>query len=323
MTARLALVGVSSLLGKEIKDQLAASGFPGTAVELFDLDDVAGILTDYGAEARVFAKAVTERVLGHELVCFCGHQKTAAEYFDPLLGAGGLGLDCSGAWLHDERAFVWVPGSTTPPQLETQRATAIPQAAALVLGATAAALGDRIARSAANVFLPASERGDAGIQELSQQSTAVMNLLDLDDQVFGRRQAFDLFVPGAEHPLSSESLGATLSRLGIATPAVNVISAPVFHGIAVSWHVAGATTEEVATALREAGFPVVDDGSSAGSADSPVQAVGKLGVQAMQLRSDGGGVWIWAVADNLQTRAAAAVAAIHTLLGTPVSEALQ
>ena len=218
-TARLALVGASSLLGKEVKDRLAATGFPGAALELFDVDDVAGVLTDYGEEARVFAEAVSDRVLAHELVCFCGDRATAEQYLEPLLAAETLGLDCSGAWLSDARSFIWVPGSSTPPQLDQQRAAAIPQAAALLLASVAAALGDVMKRASANVFLPASERGDAGIEELSQQSTAVLNLLDVDRAVFGRRQAFDVWSPTAEHPLGGQSLRATLERLGIPTPA--------------------------------------------------------------------------------------------------------
>ena len=38
---RLALVGASSLLGAEVKDQLAASDVPRNAVSLFDLKEVA------------------------------------------------------------------------------------------------------------------------------------------------------------------------------------------------------------------------------------------------------------------------------------------
>ena len=54
---RMALVGAASLLGREIKDHLAEAGFPGRAVELLDLDDEVGLLTDYGSEARVVAEA--------------------------------------------------------------------------------------------------------------------------------------------------------------------------------------------------------------------------------------------------------------------------
>lgn len=318
---RLALVGAASLLGKEIRDQLAASGFPGDAVALFDLEELAGVLTDYGDEARVFAATVAERVLEHELVCFCGQPAIAAEYLDRLLDAEGLGLDCTGVWLTDERAFAWIPGATATPRLGEQRATVIPHAATLMLGSASAALDGLGSGMSASVFLPASERGDAGLSELSQQSTAVLNLRDVDQKVFGRRQAFDLWPAEADHPLCGERLGATLAKLGLPVPAIEVISAPVFHGLALSLFVAGAEADAVRDALGEAGFALRPAGDAA--VDSPVRAVGRSGLHGLDVRADAGGVWVWAVADNLHGRATAAVAAIHTLLGTPASDALQ
>lgn len=323
---RLALVGAASLLGKEIKGQLAASGFPSHAVGLFDLEELAGVLTDYGEEARVFADTVTDRILDHELVCLAGDQQTASDYLGPLLEAGILGLDCTGAWLDDDRAFPWIPGSTAPPRLEEHRGIAIPHATAIALGATMAALGDLGTPLSATIFLPASELGDAGLQELSQQSNAVLNLLDVDVEIFGRRQAFDLWVPSPDHPHCAERLAAVLRRLELRLPAINVVSAPVFHGMALSVFVAGAAAEEVSAALQAAGFLVAGAGTAGNTDDahdSPARVVGKPGMHTLTVRNDAGGAWIWSVVDNLHSRAAAALAAIHTLLGESVSGALQ
>lgn len=322
-SARLALVGAASLLGKEIKDQLAASGFPGHAVALFDLEELAGVLTDYGEEARVFADAVGDRILGHELVCLAGDQQTATGYLGPLLEGNSLGIDCTGAWLEDDRAFPWIPGRTAPPGVEEQRAIAIPPATVIALGATMAALGDLGTPVVANIFLPASELDNAGLQELSTQSTAVLNLLDVDIEVFGRRQAFDMWVPAPDHPQGAERLAAMLRRLDLRTPAINVVSAPVFHGMALSVFVAGADAGDVTAALQDGGFHVAGAGSTDNALDSPAQVVGSPGMHTLAVRSDAGGAWIWSVVDNLRARAAAALAAIHTLLGEPAGNALQ
>jgi aspartate-semialdehyde dehydrogenase len=320
---RLALVGAASLLGKEIKDQLAASGFPGTALALLDFEEVAGVLTEYGDEARVFADTVAERVLRHELACFCGNREQAAGHLEGLLAADGLGLDCTGAWLADPRAFAWIPGVTATPRLHKQRAIVIPPASALLLGGTVAALGELVERASINVFLPATERGDAGFEELSQQSTAVLNLLAVDETVFGRQQAFDMWLPSAEHPLSAASLGATLDRLGLPVPALEVVSAPVFHGMALSMFVAGAGGDTVRDALEGGGIDVLEATAARDEADSPVRIVGRGGLRAVAVREEARGAWVWLVTDNLHTRAAAAVAAIHTLLGVPVGDVLQ
>jgi len=321
-TARLALLGAASLLGKELKDQLAASGFPGEAVALFDVEELAGVLTDYGEEARVFAETITERVLAHELVCFCGDRDSAAGYLDPLLEARGLGLDCTGAWVEDERAYPWVPGASEAPRLQDHRALAIPGAAPLVLARLLSALDGHGTHISADLFVPATERGDAGLHELSTQSTAVLNLIEIDQEVFGRRQAFDLWLPPADSPLCADRIRRVMARLSLPTAAINVVSAPVFHGITLSVFVAGSSASDLGAALREAGLE--DSGESTDDpVDSPVRAVGHAGLQGLQLRDDDGGTWVWAVADNLHARAAAAVAAIHTLLPAEVSDQTQ
>jgi len=319
-TTRLALVGAASLLGKEIKEQLAASGFSADAVTLFDLEEVAGVLTDYGEEARVFTEAVTDQVLAHELICFCGDALTAADYLGPLLGADCLGVDCTGAWLDGDAAPPWVPGVSAPPRLSETRVTAIPPATVIMLSGTLAALGDLAGDASVTVFVPASERGDSGLHELSQQSTAVLNLLDTDQEVFGRQQAFDLWIPPDGHPLSAARLAATLTRLELPVPAISVVSASVFHGMALSVFTAGAAADAAATALNSAGFQLADSPEEA--TDSPVRVVGTPGMHA-HVRDDAGGAWVWVVADNLHARAAATVAAIHTLLGSSPSGALQ
>ena len=321
--SRLAVVGASSLLGKEIKDQLAASGFPGEAVTLFDLEELAGVLTDYGEEARVFAETVTERVVHHELVCCVGDQSTAVDYLPAVLEAGSLGLDCTGAWLDDDRTFPWIPGTTAPPGVENHRAIAIPDGASILLGTTMAALGDLGAPVTANLFVPASELGNAGLQELLQQSTAVLNLHEVEIEVFDRQQAFDMWVPSPHRARSGERIGALLGRLDIRAPAINIVSAPVFHGMAMSMFVAGADAHGVAAALQAGGIQVAGAEAEQDPADSPARVVGRPGIHAIAVRQDAGGVWIWSVVDNLHARAAAVVAAIHTLLGEPVSGAPQ
>jgi hypothetical protein len=54
-----------------------------------------------------------------------------------------------------------------------------------------------------------------------------------------------------------------------------------------------------------------------------VRIVGRGGLRAVAVREEARGAWVWLVTDNLHTRAAAAVAAIHTLLGVPVGDVLQ
>lgn len=318
---RLAIVGANSLLGKEIKEQLAGSGYPSAKTTLFELEELAGLLTDYGTEARVINETVAEQVLDHEIVCFCGDPGTARDYLERLLTANHLGLDCTGAWLEDDRAFGWIPGINTPPRISEHRALVIPPATSILLAGAMVALGDAAANASANVFVPASERGDDGLSELSQQSTAILGLAEIEDGVFGRQLAFDVWVPPPDDALGAERVAATLKWLDVSVPAINIVAVPVFHGMALSLFLPGAAADDVAAALSNAGFSVSDEAGEV--VDSPVRVAGIAGIHTISVRDDVSGVWVWAVTDNLHARAAAAVAAIHTLAGVAVSASPQ
>ncbi len=314
---RLALVGATSLLGKELKDQLAASGVPPDAVTLFDLEEIAGILTDYGDEARVFAKTVAEDVLTHELICFCGDPATARDSLEGIRRAGALGIDCTGAWLDDPNAFAWIPGVSEAPSGSHDHAIVIPPAPCLMLGTTLAALGDSGDSAAVTVFVPASDLDKAGLQELAQQSTAVLNLEEVDVEVFGRQLAFDIWPAAPDRTGDALALASLLTRLGFTAPALQLVSVPVFHGTTMSLFVPGADAEKISTALLDAGITVgAKDGKPI---DSPMLVTGSPGLHAIAVRPDRDGIWLWLTIDNLHARAAAAVAAIHALSGSGLS----
>ena len=150
---RVALVGASSLLGTEIKRQLGDSGFPGSALSLLDLDEVAGVLTEYGDEARVLAEAVSEDILGHDVVCFCGDPATASEHFEAVRREGRVGIDCTGASAGRDDVFLWLPGVSPPPTLHDNPFNAMPSAGTLLLGSIIDALGETGARAAATLLL--------------------------------------------------------------------------------------------------------------------------------------------------------------------------
>ena len=318
---RLALVGASSLLGTEVKDQLAASGVPRDVVSLFDMKEVAGVLTEYGDEARVFAETVSENLLTHKLICFCSDPAKATESLDMILSSGKLGIDCTQAWSDDPRTFAWIPGVSTPPTMSDQRAIVIPSAACLMLGTTLAALGRLGEQAAATIFLPASDLGKAGLQELSQQSIAVLNLEAVDSPIFGRQLAFDLWPTACLRGEAQKVLRRELERLDFVPPPLQIIQAPVFHGMAMSLYVPDVDTSEVSRALLDANL-IVGTGNGV-QIDSPVQVTGTPGLHAIAVRPDHHGVWLWLTIDNLHARAAATVAAMWAMSASELSDELQ
>ena len=309
----VALVGAGSLLGREIVQQLAATGLPSDCVALLDLEELANILTEYGDEARVMVDTATDDLLQHDVVCFCGDRFVAAEHLSHLLKHDRTSIDCTGAWLERSEVCVWLPGTAPAPSLAEHRAIALPSAAAMLLGTTLSALGEASHDAVATILLPASDDGEPGIQELSQQSTAVMNIDGIDQEVFGRQRAFDLWPAGDES--GAQRVSNELGNAGLPVPRLTVIAAPVFHGTSAALFLPGANAAAVEQALRGAGIPIGAETEDGSEIDSPVRAAGTSGVHAAAIRDDAGGAWAWMVIDNLNARAAAAVAAIHAVLG--------
>ena len=316
--ASVALAGASSLLGGEIKDQLAASGFPGQAVALLEAEELAGLLTEYGEEARAMTAAVREELLQHDLICLCGSAEFAAEQLQPLRDAGQLGIDCTGAWAHAPGTYLWLPGTNAEPELESNPAIALPSGPGQLVAVAMAALGELAEGAVATVLVPASERGHRGLKELSQQAIAVLNLEELEEAVFGRQLAFDIWPqPASGEHGSEQDLADELRRLDVHPPALSVLAAPVFHCIGAKVYLPAAAPDAVSTALGEA-FSL--GATDAGTIDSPVRVAGQPGIHVGGIRpEDSGGTWVWLITDNLKARAGAAVDAIHALLGSALA----
>ena len=310
---RVALVGAGSLLGREITRQLAATGLPSECVTLLDLEELANILTEYGDEAWVMVDTAADDLLRHDVVCFCGDRSVADEHLSHLLEHDRIGIDCTGAWAERSEASVWLPGTGPPPSLTKHRAIALPSAATMLLSTTLAALGEASRDAVATVLLPASDDGEPGLRELSQQSTAVMNIEGIDQEVFGRQRAFDLWPAGDD--CGARRVSNELSDAGLPVPRLTVIAAPVFHGTSAALFLPAADAAAVEQAFRGAGIPIGAETVDGSEIDSPVRAAGTSGVHAAAIRDDAGGAWAWMVIDNLNARAAAAVAAIHAVLG--------
>ncbi len=307
---RVALVGPSHVLGADLKDRLASAGYPGDAVELLDLDEHVGLLTEYGDEARVVLEAADEAFAGFEVVCFCSDAPTTAR-FAPAAAAAGTAIDCTGVMSRE--SDVQLVGADGSP--DATGLLAIPQSATLML----AKLGEAVDLTGAScsITLPASDLCDAGTEEMAKQASALLNLGDAPDEVFGRRLAFDLWLDVTRPDGASGRIRAELEQLGVQPPAIHAQRGSVFHGLAASIYFPDAK----AAALTEALESVAEFGALTGAndaVDSPVRVAGLDGLHVAAVRDDpAGGAWLWSVMDNHRATTAATLTAIATRLGRP------
>lgn len=310
-------MGSSSVLGADLKDLLARTGYPGRTVELLDLDDQIGLITKYGDEARVTLEAAEDSVREYQLVCFCG-DPTAAERFAPVVvAAGGTAIDCTSA--HNAATDVTLINAEGSP--EATGLLAVPQGGTLLLAILGSALGERFANAVATVLLPASELSDAATEELVGQATSMLNFGDSPQDTFGRRLAFDAW-PDATPPVgAAAAIRRQLHSLTLPQPALTALRISVFHATAAAVYVPETSIEELRDMLHHGGIRVEVTNSDGEMIDSPTRVAGRPELHACGIRQEAAGSWLWALLDNHLAAAAVALAAIKSRIPLPESAA--
>jgi aspartate-semialdehyde dehydrogenase len=183
----------------------------------------------------------------------------------------------------------------------------------------------RIRRTVAHIFEPASERGQRGLDELQQQTVAVLNFQKLRQDVFDAQVGFNLLARyGEEAPEPLESIEERLERHlasllvdwpGVPMPSLRLIQAPVFHGHSFSLWVEfeeHPKVEEIGEALEREGIDV-----RRGDPPTNVGVAGQSGLSAGAIaadRNNASACWFWIVSDNLRLAAENAVAVAREIL---------
>lgn len=155
-------------------------------------------------------------------------------------------------------------------------------------------------RLSATLLLPASSHGDKGLEELFEQTRAILNFSgEVPQGVFGRQLAFNL-LPGPEErelgPEVCEILGREVEI------SVKLLNSPVFHGLAASLliEMSEATdSRQVAQSLRQSPFI---ESVETPDALGPIDVAGRKQILVGEPSQDGNrpeAVWLWAMMDNL------------------------
>src|ERR1700690_1807366 len=106
---RVAIVGASSLLGKEVKLVLEDRNFPATDFVLLDESHVAGTLTEAAGEATFIQPLDADSLEGAKFAFFAGNPETAAKNWEAGIRAGASVIDLTGGVPSESGAFTWIP----------------------------------------------------------------------------------------------------------------------------------------------------------------------------------------------------------------------
>ncbi len=325
---RAVVVGASTILGKELTEELNDSTAVAWNLKLLDetAENEAQVVS-VGDEPAVIQPLTREALQDADLVFFAGQRETTREFWRTAAKSGSAIVDLTDA-LEGEPGFLvrspWISGGAKPDLMTVGVVAAHP--AAVMLGLVAARLRKFGLRSiSATVLEPASQAGHAGVDELHQQTVSLLSFQSVKKEVFGSQVAFNMQTSfGEESQVQLETVRETVRRHLLAISGseleggvrLQVVQAPVFHGYTVSALVetAGSAPE---MELREAlhGGVVVAEVETAASNQAATES-GELLVSLRADASDGqtGAFWLWMAADNVRLAARNAVATAMELL---------
>src|ERR1700689_1428397 len=338
-STRVAIVGASSLRGKEVKLVLEDRNFPASEIILLDEPVLAGTLTEAGGEPT-FIRALDEDSFERAgLAFFTGSAQDAELNWQAAQRSGARVIDMTGALAATGRATAWIP--SLEPALPRRAAAgngsgklapySSPAPAVIITCALAAGL-QRFspARLVVMLFPPVSERDQAGVDELESQTANLLSFKPIAQSVFDAQVAFNLLAGyGEECKPALKDLRAAISRDAASylagrapVPAIQLVQAPVFYGYAFAAYAefgSPQVAEQLESAFRNLGIKVAAAGDAA---PNNVSVAGEGEIQIARIEADpaiANGVWIWGAVDNLRLAATNAVQIAEELLEAPAA----
>jgi aspartate-semialdehyde dehydrogenase len=331
---RAAIVGASSLLGKELANELNAATTVVWDIKLLDaaLPDVgmaSGQITSAGDEAILIQTIEPGAFDGMDVVFFAGDAATTLRHWKEAKAAGAKIVDLSAALEDEPGVLVRSALMDAKEKVVAGTQVVVPaHAAAVMLAVVMTRLRARWAEAKgfATVMEPASQQGSAGLDEMHQQTVALLSFQAVPKDIYDAQVAFNLSVAlGADAKVDLVEIAARVRR-DLATiggkdvadaVAMQLLQAPVFHGYTASVFVelnGDGEMGDVETAL-EGGLVSLSTGADVAPSNISATEQGQILVSVRKETSaKTSGYWLWMAVDNLKLAAQNAVGCAVELL---------
>jgi aspartate-semialdehyde dehydrogenase len=328
---RVGVLGATGLVGSTILELLAERDFPASEVIPFASQRSAGRELDWNGSTLVCRELSDDSIQGLDLVLSSAGSTISAEWTPRLVAAGATVVDNTSYWrMHDEVPLV--VAEVNPDALEGHRGTiANPNCSTMQMVVALKPLFDEagIERLVVSTYQAVSGTGKAAIDELMEQSHAILHGQAAEASIYPQQIAFNVlaqagsFPPGDDHTDEERKLiNETRKILGDQEIRVSAtcVRVPVVtgHSEAVNVETREPLSPERARELLAAapGVTVVDE-PAAGSYPLATEAAGKDDVFVGRIRRDPGNeraLDLWIVSDNLRKGAATNTVQIAELL---------
>lgn len=315
---QVAVVGATGLVGQAVLDLLATRDFPASRVFAVDTQDHDGETVAFG-NLELNVHPVDE--FGFEvtpLVIFVAGSEISRRYVPLAREAGATVIDFSSVYRQDDEVPLLVPAlnGSLVADLPENALIAVPNCTVTPLAIALKALaGHGLQRVTVSTYQSVSGNGQAALEELANQTTALFTQRDAECEVYPKRIAYNLLPKIGE----ADESGATEEELSIVNELhrlfgddelvveATCVRVPIFFGHAWSVTVETATEIDAKRArhlFASVGLHVVDHPHKADGYATPMEVAGNDQVWVSRVRRTGKTLSFWLTADNVRAGAA-------------------
>jgi len=317
---KVAVVGATGAVGREMLEVLAQRLFPASEVVPFASERSAGSKVEFAGGELTVRELKEDSFAGFDLALFSAGGSTS-EKFAPLAAkAGCVVVDNSSAWRMDPKCPLVVP-EVNPHDLEWhQGIIANPNCSTIQMVVALKPLHDeaRIKRIVVSTYQAVSGTGQKAIVELETQTARLMNGQEVIPQVYPYQIAFnclpqiDVFLENGYTKEEMKMVNETKKIMGDDSIRVTAttVRVPVFFSHSESVNIETEqklTVEDVRSILSQAPGITVADFPEKKIYPMPIDAAGQDDVFVGRIREDesiDNGINLWIVSDNIRKGAA-------------------
>ncbi len=333
MGYKVAVVGATGNVGREMLDILAERRFPADEVVAIASRRSQGVEVSFG-DKTLKVKALENYDFSDIDICLMSAGGAVSKEWSPKIAAkGAVVIDNSSAWRMDPDVPLVVPevNADAVKGFTKKGIIANPNCSTAQLVVALKPLHDHatIKRVVVSTYQSVSGAGKDGMDELFAQTKAVYTTGDIEAKKFPRRIAFNL-IPHIdvfmEDGYTKEEWKMMMETKKILDPAIRLtatcVRVPVFisHSEAVNIEFADPiSADEARNILRNAPGCIVIDKHEDGGYATPYEVAGEDATYISRIREDAtveNGLAMWVVSDNLRKGAALNAVQIAECLDT-------
>ncbi|HTS40468.1 MAG TPA: aspartate-semialdehyde dehydrogenase [Xanthobacteraceae bacterium] len=321
MGFKVAVVGATGNVGREMLDILAERSFPADEVVAIASRRSQGVDVSYG-DKTLKVKALDHFDFSDVDICLMSAGSAVSKEWSPkIAAAGAVVIDNSSCWRYDSDVPLIVPevNADAVAGFRKKNIIANPNCSTAELVVALKPLHDKakIKRVVVATYQSVSGAGKDAMDELFSQTKAVFQIDEVEPKKFPKRIAFnviphiDVFM---EDGYTKEEWKMVAETKKILDPKIKLtatcVRVPVFigHSEAVNIEFENPiTADEAREILRNAPGCLVIDKREAGGYVTPFECAGEDATYISRIREDStveNGLVLWVVSDNLRKGAA-------------------